>query len=102
MSKVLGIIIALISLVSAAIAVDARYTKDTTFIAFADQYKADKSQYHIDALMERKWKLEDRIENLKYDRTSKDAVKTLQEEVRTIDKDIEVEKKQLERYYKEK
>jgi len=104
MNKLVTSAIALFTLVGMLYAADAMYLRRAAFNAFADDYAAYKSETKIDALTQRQWKLEDRIEVLKDDgpRSNGPAIRTLEEQKQDLQLQIDREKAKLNGIYEKK
>jgi hypothetical protein len=85
-------------------AADAYYLHRSDFEAFAQGYAADKGESKVDALTQRQWKIEDRVEVLKDDgenRNSK-AIRALEEQKRDLQEQIDREKEKLKGIYEKR
>ena len=103
MNKTIAATLSLFTLVSMIYTADAMYVRSKDFKAFAEGYAADKSEAKIDALTQRQWKIEDRIEVLKDDGSrSAPAVKALEEQMRDLQNQIDREKAKLNGIYEKK
>lgn len=85
-------------------AADAYYLHRSDFEAFASSYAADKGEAKIDALTQRQWKIEDRVEVLKDDGENRNAkaIKALEEQKRDLQNQIDMEKYKLKGIYDKK
>lgn len=101
MNKLLATLITVGTLIGMIYAVDSVYFHRSDFEAFAMSYAVDKGEQKVDALTQRQWKLEDRIEMLKDESSKRNAmaIKTLEEQKKDIQEQIEREKSKLKSIY---
>jgi peptidoglycan hydrolase CwlO-like protein len=101
MNKIVTAFITIGTLVGMLYAVDALYLHRTDFEVFAAGYAADKGEAKVDALTQRQWKVEDRIESLRDDgsRRNAPAIRTLEEQKKELQEQIDREKEKLKSIY---
>jgi|SRR3990170_862845 len=104
MNKIVATILSLGTLIGMIYAVDSMYLHRADFEAFASAYSADKSETRVNALTQRQYIIEDRIEVLKDEgRAGNDrAVKELEKQKKEIQEQIELEKVKLKGLYDKK
>lgn len=104
MNKTITAAIALFTLVGMIFTADAYYLHRADFEAFAQGYAADKGEAKVDALTQRQWKIEDRIEVLKDDgeRRNASAIRALEEQKKDLADQVEREKTKLKSIYDKK
>ena len=104
MNKLIASIITIGTLVGMIFTVDSFYLRSSEFKAFAENYAADKSEARVDALMQRQWKIEDRIDMLKLEgeRRNAPAIRELQDQHRELQEQIDREKIRLKAIYEKR
>jgi uncharacterized coiled-coil protein SlyX len=104
MDKILAAFITIGTLIGMLYAVDSVYLHQSEFVAFASAYSADKSESKVDALTQRQWKLDDRLDVLKDDGAKKNsvAIKALEEQKKELQEQIDREKAKLKILYEKK
>jgi peptidoglycan hydrolase CwlO-like protein len=102
MNKIIATVLSIGSLIGMIYAVDTMYLHRSDFEAFASSYAADKSEAKVDALTQRQWKIEDRIETLKDSGGNDKGIKALEEQKKDLQEQIEREKAKLKGLYEKK